>query len=405
MTLAADVAAEPNVVPVAPAKAKPKKRLVVFGVLGVLLASGGAYWMSRRGLESTDDAQVDADVVALAPRTSGVVVKVEFDDNAQVKAGQLLATLDPEPAKARLAQAEAQLEAAKATWDAAESDARLAETNANANSRVATASLSAASAGAVSSRDQIAEARARVTSATAQQSQAQSDLDRTKRLVATGALSQAQLDSAQTAYDTATAQLAQAQAMLSTMQSNSAAAQSHIAEASAKVEQARPIDVIVAQAQAKARAAKARVQELEASRDLAKLDLSYTEIRAPQDGLVSRKTVAVGQTLAAGTPIAQLVPAKAMWITANFKETQLEKMKVGQPVEIDVDALPSHSLHGTVESLSGATGARFALLPPDNASGNYTKVVQRVPVRIKLTDIPPGLRPGLSVDATVDTRK
>ncbi len=105
-----------------------------------------------------------------------------------------------------------------------------------------------------------------------------------------------------------------------------------------------------------------RVQELEASRDLAKLDLSYTEIRAPQDGLVSRKSVAVGQTLSAGAPIAQLVPTKAMWITANFKETQLEKMKVGQPVELDVDALPSHALHGHVESLSGATGARFALL-------------------------------------------
>jgi membrane fusion protein (multidrug efflux system) len=149
------------------------------------------------------------------------------------------------------------------------------------------------------------------------------------------------------------------------------------------------------------------VAQLAAARDLAKLELSYTTVTAPQDGVVSKKSIAVGQTVAAGTPIAQLVPNKAMWITANFKETQIGSMHPGQPVDIEIDTFHGVKLHGTVESFSGATGARFALLPPDNATGNFTKIVQRVPVRVRFDDIPSSvaLRPGLSAEITVDTRK
>ena len=143
-----------------------------------------------------------------------------------------------------------------------------------------------------------------------------------------------------------------------------------------------------------------------AARDLAALDLAYTKIRAPQDGVVSKKTVAVGQTLSAGAPIVQLVPERGAWITANFKETQVERMHPGQPVEV-TSTLPGRTLQGELESLSAATGAKFALLPPDNATGNFTKVVQRVPVRVRLIDVPPNvvLRPGMSVDVAVDTRR
>ncbi len=385
-----------------------RRRVVLLAVLGAAAVGAGGWALAHRGLESTDDAQIDAEIVALAPRTSGVVVKVGFEDNDRVEAGRVLAELDPEPAKAKLAQAEANLEGARAAATAAETDARLAATNAKASNRAASASLSAASAGATASRDQISEARARVRAAETALAQSKTDLDRIERLTQSGAISQAQLDQARTANETAQANLAQAQAHLSVLESSAAQAMSRVGEASAKVDQTRDVDAFVALAEARARSARARVAELEAARDLAALELSYTKIVAPQAGVVSKKNVSVGQTLGVGAPVAQLVPsAKGVWVTANFKETQVGKMHAGQPVEIHVDAAPGQTLHGSVESLSAATGSRFALLPPDNATGNFTKVVQRLPVRIRLEGVPESvaLRPGMSVELSVDTRK
>lgn len=386
---------------------KSRRRLIMFSALAVVASAVGGWVLLHRGLESTDDAQVDAELVALAPRVSGVVVKVAFEDNQEVKAGQVLAEIDPEPARARLAQAEASLEAARAAATAAETDAKLAETNARASNRAAGASVGAANAGAVASRDQIAEARARVTVEETALAQARTDFDRVERLFATGAISQAQRDQAKTARDTTEAQLAQAKAGLSGLQAASAQAQSRAQEASAKFEGTRDVDAVVALARAHAKSAEAQVAQLTAARDLAKLELSFTNVVAPQDGYISKKNVAVGQTLAAGSPVAQLLPAKPMWITANFKETQIGHMHPGQPVEIDLDAFRGATLHGHVESFSSSTGAKFALLPPDNATGNFTKVVQRIPVRIRFDHVPVSvtLRPGLSADVTVDTRK
>jgi membrane fusion protein (multidrug efflux system) len=388
-------------------KPKNRKRTIVAAVVALAVTTTGGWAFAHRGLESTDDAQIDAELVALSPRVGGVVVKVLFEDNQTVKAGQVLAEIDPEPARAKLAQAEANLEAAKATAAAAETDARLAETNARANNRAASASMHAASAGAVASRDQIGEARARVTAAESALEQAKLDFDRVDKLVASGALSAAQRDQARTARDTAEAHLAQARASVSALESSAAQAQSRVSEASAKVEGTRDIDSVVAIAQARARGAQAQVAQLSAVRDLAKLELSYTTLVAPQDGVVSKKNVAVGQTLAAGSPVAQLLPAKPVWVTANFKETQVGRMHEGQPVEIAIDAFHGKTLHGHVESFSSSTGAKFALLPPDNATGNFTKVVQRVPVRVRFDIVPQdiALRPGMSADVTVDTRK
>jgi membrane fusion protein (multidrug efflux system) len=389
-----------------PVAAKKSKRTPLLVLLGAGLLGGTAHTVMHRGLESTDDAQIDGEVVAVAARLGGAVSVVSFQDNEKVQAGKVLAEIDPAPAMARLAQAEANLEGARAALAAAETDAHLAATNAKASNKAATASLSAASAGASASRDSITEARARVAAAESNATQAKADLDRVQRLSATGALSPAQLEQTRTASDTAQANLAQAKANLSVLEAGASQAMSRVSEASAHVDQTRDVDAVVALADARAQGARARVAELEALRAIALIDMHNTKIYAPQDGYVSKKTVAVGQTIAVGTPIAQLVAASDVWVTANFKETQIAKMRVGQPVEIEVDAVPG-ALHGTVDSFSAATGARFALLPPDNATGNFTKVVQRLPVRIKIDAGSKRelLRPGMSVELTVDTRK
>ncbi len=183
-------------------------------------------------------------------------------------------------------------------------------------------------------------------------------------------------------------------------------AQSKVVEASARVKQSSLVEPLVRQARARADAAQAEVATAQAARDLAAIDLSYTKIVAPSDGVVSKKTVNEGQAVGLGQAVVQVV-TNHTWVTANFKETQVGHMRTGQSVEFSVDAYPGMTFNGEVESLSGATGARFTLLAPDNATGNFTKVVQRLPVRVRIHDQPAGyaLRPGMSVDLTVNTRK
>jgi membrane fusion protein, multidrug efflux system len=381
---------------------------VVFGLLLALgITGGGAWYLAHRGIERTDDAQVDTDVVSVPSRAAGVVVKVLFDDNQAVKEGDVLAELDDAPARARLAQAEAALASAQATADAADADASVSAVNARGNKSVAEASLQTAAAGATSSREQIAEGEAALHTAQVAVSQATVERDRSRALFEQGAVARAQLDQAMTAFDAATAQLEQARARVATLRSSVVQARSRIHEASARVQQASDIELLIQQAAARARAAHAQVSTAKALRDLAALELSYTRILAPQAGVVSKRTVAVGQMVSAGQPVVQLVPSQTPWVTGNFKETQLGRMRAGQPAVIEIDAFPGLELHGEVESLSAATGARFALLPPDNASGNFTKVVQRVPVRVRLTGAPAGvtLRPGMSAELSIDTRR
>jgi membrane fusion protein (multidrug efflux system) len=389
-----------------PVAAKPKRtaRLLLVALLLVAAVAGG-YWWTRRTVESTDNAQVDGEVIAVPARTSGTIAQVLFTENQMVKAGDTLAVLDDESAKAKLAQAEANLEAAEASAEAAEADARVAEINALGNKSVAEASLQAAEGGVVSAADQLKEAEASVKSSETAFKQAETDHGRSRKLLEQGALSQAAFDQSETSFNVAQANLEAARARLSTLRANIAVARSRTTEASAKVKQTSNVDALVAQAQARAKSARAQVAIAKAARDIAKLELSYTRILAPADGVASKKTIAVGQQVTAGQSIAQLV-TPLVWVTANFKETQVANMRPGQPAHVAVDGLPGITLHGELESLSGATGSRFTLLPPDNASGNYTKVVQRVPVRVKLRDVPQGavLRPGMSVELSIDTR-
>ena len=379
-------------------------------VLGVLLAMGigaGTYaYVTRHGRERTDDAQIDAEVVSVPSRSGGLVVKVSFVENQHVAKGDVLIELDAAPARARLAQAEASLATAEAAARAAEEDAKIAERNAKGQRSIAKASLSGASYSASQTKEQIVAADARVAAASSALDQAKLELDRMKRLETTGAVPKAQLDLAKSALDGAQANMDQANNAEGVRDSVGSAV-SRVAEASARLEQASDVDTLIAQARARAETAKAQVMTAKASRDLADLDLSYTVVRAPADGVVSKKAVNAGQMISAGSAVGMLVPDATPWVVANFKETQLTAMRVGQPATFSVDTYPGVELHGEIESVSAATGSRFSLLPPDNASGNYTKVVQRVPVRIKLVGPKPDLllRPGMSVEVVVDVRK
>jgi membrane fusion protein, multidrug efflux system len=396
---------DPDSQPSAAAATPQRGRRFVLG-LGALLAVFGCagYFYLQRGIESTDDAQIDADVLSVPARMAGTVRAVAFEDNQVVEAGQLLAELDDAPARARLAQADANLSAARAAASAAELQAALTRTNAISGLAVANASLRISTVGTQSSVAQIAEAQARVANATAKLAEADLNFQRTQRLFDQGAMTTSKLDQERTAQEVARSELARAQAALESVQLSREQAQGKVAEAQAKWSQSNQVEAVIREALARAEQAHAAIATAEAQRRLAELDMGYTRIYAPVAGVVSKRSINVGQNVSVGQGIVQLVP-QVYWVTANFKETQLADMHVGQPVKISIDTYPGHPLSGKVQSFSAATGSRFALLPPDNASGNFTKVVQRVSVRIALDGVPGPvqLRPGMSVGVEVDT--
>ena len=366
---------------------------VALGVAGVAIFTAGK--------ESTDDAQVEADVVPVASRIGGNVLRVLVHENELVKKGQLLVQLDDADHAARLAQAEAELETAKAQATATEAQESISSAAAEGSFSSAQAALSGMSVQLQTADSEIAAATATLERARTEARKADLDLARAKKLRAAEAISQERLDNAQTARDVAEAALAEAQAKLAAAQESKRAAKSHVDEARGRVRQTAPIEAQIAVAHAQAELARARVKAAEAAVALAANQVSYTRITAPEDGSISKLGVHEGQLIQPGQPIGELVPAKT-YVVANFKETQLERMRPGERAEVRIDAFPGQKLEGVVESLSGGTGARFSLLPPDNASGNFVKVVQRVPVRIAwehAPDLP--LRAGLSAEVTV----
>jgi membrane fusion protein (multidrug efflux system) len=396
--------APPALAPAAPAAPSRRTALTAAAVL-VAAVGAGAWYRTTMFHETTDDAQVDAEVVSVPARTSGTIAHIRFVENQTVRAGDVLAEIDDDQARARVAQAEASLASAEAAAAAADADARVADNNAQGNAAAANATLRASAAQVTGAKDQIAEAAATLASVEATLRQAQVDRERDDALFHEGAIAKSVLDQTETRLAVAQSNADAARARLTTLRSGVDQAAGRVDEASARAKQQSDVASLVEQARARALQAHAQVATAKAARDLAALDLSYTRIVAPHDGVVSKKTIAEGQSVAAGQGIVQLV-TPGVWITANFKETQLSHMKVGEPVEFSVDAYPSQKFHGEVESLSGATGSRFTLLPPDNASGNFTKIVQRLPVRVRVTEVPPGaeLRPGMSVDVNVNTR-
>ncbi|MFL5270758.1 MAG: HlyD family secretion protein [Anaeromyxobacteraceae bacterium] len=393
----------------APAPAWGKRRRVlalVAAVAALLAALGGVHAFLTRGEQTTDDAQIQADVVPLAPRVAGAVIRLHVAEDQAVKKGDLLFEIDPADYAARLRQAEAEVATAQAQAQAADAQAQVVEASAKGGFAGARAAVSSSSAALEGADAQILAARAALRRAEAESTRAAADLQRARQLRAGEAMSQQQLDAAQAGADTADASVAAARAQLAAAEEAKRSAAGRVGEAQGKLDQSMPIAAQIAAARANADLAHARVKSAEAALELAKLQLSYARITAPADGIVSNLTAREGQLVQAGQPLAQLVPVRT-YVVANFKETQVGAMRPGQRAEIEIDAYSGRTLEGRVESISGGTGARFSLLPPDNASGNFVKVVERVPVRIAWTKPPPdglALRAGLSAGVTVHTR-
>ncbi|HVT02196.1 MAG TPA: HlyD family secretion protein [Thermoanaerobaculia bacterium] len=358
-----------------------KLYLMLGGAVALLLILYGIYWLMTSGKETTDDSQIAADIVPVAARVAGQVTIIYVKENQVVKRGQLIAELDPGDAQAKVAQAEGDFQTAVA--QAADADARKTVSGATARG-----AFTAAQAAVQSSREsvdtsgsQIAAAKAAVARASANAEKARLDFSRASELGAKGDIARAQVDAARAANESAQADLAQATARLQEAENNRQMAEANVGQARGKLEQSSPVQAQVNAAAAQAQLGHAKVLSARAALQTAQLTLSYTKIFAPADGIASKLAVHPGGWATVGQPIVQLVP-RSTYIVANFKETQMEGIRPGARAEVKVDALGRKTFEGHVESLSGGTGASFSMLPPDNASGNFVKVVQRVPVRI-----------------------
>jgi len=364
----------------------------------LILAGGAIYWLYTRGYEETDDAFVDGEIVQVSAKVAGLIQSVEVQDNQDVATGTVLVRIDPRDLQAALDRAQAAVEAAQAKREAARTNVELIRANTEAALAQAQAGVERARAAIQSSQSRLASSGADVTAAEADAVRRQADLKRYKSLDPR-ATSQQQLDAAQAEADASSANLIAARM-------RAAAAEDAVTEAQAVEVQAQgtlavaktgPQQVTVARAQEKT--AQADVDEAGAAVEEAKLNLSYTTIVAPVAGRVTRRMARQGQYLQTGQIVLALVEPE-VWVTANFKETQLAHMRAGQDVEVAVDSYPGRTFHGKIDSIQAGSGARFSLLPPENATGNYVKVVQRVPVKIALDpDVTKGwlLAPGMSV--------
>ena len=369
------------VAPVPKRKKATRAYLLLAGLAGAAVATYFIHGYLTRNEVETDDAQVDADVVPISTRVGGLVLHMNVRDNQQVEAGTVIAQIDDADYAAKVMAAQADVDAAQAQADAADAQVYIVKSTSAGGLSSAKAQLAGTGASVRSAEAQVDAAQAAVARAKAELVKAQADLDRAKKLHDAGAVSGASLETAQAAHDSSQAALDAATANLAAAHDAQAQAQSRVAEAQGRVEQSTPVDRQIASATAAAALAHAHVDSTKAALKLAKLQLSYTRIVAPTAGTVSRLGAHEGQLVQPGTMLVMIVPSTT-YVVANFKETQLERIRSGDPVDISVDAFGGGTLHGTVDSVSAGTGARFSMMPPDNATGNFVKVVQRVPVKI-----------------------
>jgi len=389
----------------APPKKASKAKFVFAGLVVVLATGGATAWALGRGKESTDDAFVEGHVASVAARIQGQVVAVNVKDNQLVEIGTVLVEIDNRDANVRLATAAADLLSAKASLTAAETQLALTVKNVDAMLRQAKGGVTSASAMAGSSKASIDQAKADVDAAESRRALAELDLHRSEKLRADGAIAQADLDSRKALYDQAVAGVAQARAreQNAVVGTTNAAgsietAQGHLVAAQAGPEQIDASRAAVAVAQA-------RVAQADAAVEQARLNVSYTQVKAQIRGVVSRRSVEVGQTVDPSRPLMAISALDDLWVVANFKEDQIAEIREGAKAKVTIDAFSGRSFSAHVDSVQAGSGARFSLLPPDNASGNFTKVVQRIPVLIRIDDKPQNvvLRPGMSTNVTVIT--
>jgi membrane fusion protein, multidrug efflux system len=383
--------------------ASPGFRIALIIGIVVVLVIGFFIYRYVTSYESTDDAEVDGHINSVSARITGHVIKLDITDNQYVQANQLLVEIDPADYQVAYDKAKADYEDAKAQAAAAGVNVPITDVNTTSQVSVSEADVASARATIAAAKQQFAAAEAQLAQAQANNTKIQDDLARYQQLIGKQEISQQQFDEALAAAKASTAAVNAARATADAAQAQITQAQSRLAQAEATYRYAQTAPRQMEVIRSRAASALAQMQQKKAALDQAALNLEYTKVIAPVAGVVSDRTVEVGQNVAPGQELMKVIPLNDVWITANFKETQLREMKVGQSVTIEADA-NGRKYKGKVDSLAGASGARFSLLPPENATGNYVKVVQRVPVKIVLEpgeDKDQSLRPGESVEPKV----
>lgn len=405
---------EPEVAPVpAPrpsllARIKTHRRLVLLVVAVMLVAAGASSWYYLSSYESTDDAQVDGHLHPVSSRISGTIIRVNpaVEDSHFVEAGTVLAEIDPADFAAERDRAQAEYERLQASSTAAGKDIAVISAGSTGRLELSAAAVSEAEQSIATEKASLEAAQARLAQAQANFTRAEADRQRYEHLLARHEISQSEYDRVATEAATTREAVTAAKAEINAASQRIAQAQSKLVQRQADLLAARSAPQQIESSRARAAAASADAARAQAQLTTAQLNLGYTKIVAPVSGIIGRKTVEAGQRVQPGQQLLTIIPVDDLWITANFKETQLRKMKPDQPVTIHADAT-GRDYHGHIDALGGATGSRFSLLPPENATGNYVKVVQRVPVRIVLDPNQNAdhlLRPGMSVEAKVGLR-
>ncbi|MGB9146755.1 MAG: HlyD family secretion protein [Acidobacteriaceae bacterium] len=385
-------------------RSRPRRRFIIIGVVAILVVGALLWWWHSTYYEDTDDAQVDGNLVQISSRIVGHVEDVYVQQNQYVNAGDKLVEIDPSDYETALQQAEANLESAEASYEAARVNVPVIHVNTGTNLNNAGIDVASASESVTEAENQLRADEARVVQNQANYEKARLDLERYTPLVRNDVISKQQYDAAVAAAEADKAAVDESQADVVAAQDAVRVAHDRVTEAESSLNYAKTAPQQVEIQKAKADQAAAQVDQARAALAQAKLNLEYCLISAPTAGIITTKSVQPGQNVAVGQAMMTLVSLDDIWITANFKETQLQHMRPGQPVTIHVDAY-DRDYDGKVTQIGGATGSELSLFPPENATGNYVKVVQRIPVRIDLTKPEQNkdhlLRPGMSVEPKV----
>jgi len=389
------------------AKGSSRRKVIGIAVAAVVAAVGGFYYVHSLSFEDTDDAQVDGDISAVSPKVSGQLKSVRVVENQHVNAGDLLAEIESSDFEVAVAQAKASVAQAKAQLRAEEPSVAITETSNGTLLATSSSDVGSSQADLAGSEATVKQAEAQLAEARANEKLANTELERSKKLVATGAVSAAELDQREATADAARAATSAAEQALRAANERINQARSHLAASASRAVEAQkngPRQVATREANVSIR--HANVDLAEAQLRQAELNLSYTKIYAPVSGVVGKKSLNVGDRVQPGQELLAITQTDRLWVTANFRETQLRHIHPGESVSVHIDALDA-DFHGSVESIGGATGSRYSLLPPENATGNYVKVVQRVPVRVSIDPGQAGLdalRPGLSAEPKVKVK-